>query len=117
MLGSLGWDRLFVLLVAALVVLGPERLPGAVRWVTRSLRQVRDHVNQAAAQAKTDFGPELADIRQPLATLAELRSELRDLTTAALLTDPPAPSPPAARAASTEPLGESAYPPFDPHAT
>jgi sec-independent protein translocase protein TatB len=32
MLGSLGWDRLFPLLVAALVVLGPERLPGAVRW-------------------------------------------------------------------------------------
>jgi sec-independent protein translocase protein TatB len=57
MLGSMSWDRLFMLLVAALVVLGPDRLPGAVSWATRTLGQVRDAVNGAADQAKTQFGP------------------------------------------------------------
>jgi Sec-independent protein translocase protein TatA len=89
MLGSLGRDRLFMLLVAALVVLGPERLPGAIQWATRTLRQVRDQVNRAADHARTEFGPEFADIREgirePLATLAELRSDLHDLATAPLL--------------------------------
>ena len=86
MLGSLDFDRLFLLLVAALVVLGPERLPAAIQWVSRILRQARDQINRAADHARTEFGPEFADIRddirEPLATLAELRSELHDLATA-----------------------------------
>jgi hypothetical protein len=48
MLGSVSWDQLFMVLVAALVVLRPERLPDAVRWATRTLRQVRDAVTAAA---------------------------------------------------------------------
>jgi sec-independent protein translocase protein TatB len=114
MLGSMSWDRLFMLLVAALVVLGPDRLPGAVSWATRTLGQVRDAVNGAADQAKTQFGPELAAMREPLAVLAETRAQLRDLSAAALFTDPPpSPADPAPGAASA-PL---AHPPFDPHTT
>ena len=117
--GSLSWDRLFILLVAALTVLGPERLPDAVRWATRTLRQVRDQVNRAADQAKTDFGPDLAEIRQPLATLAELRSDLRDFTTATtqhLFADAPA-SASAAAAATGGSTTDPAHPPIDPQAT
>ena len=33
--GSVGWGEMVVLLVAALVILGPERLPGAVQWTTQ----------------------------------------------------------------------------------
>ncbi|RZL74437.1 MAG: Sec-independent protein translocase TatB, partial [Rhodococcus sp. (in: high G+C Gram-positive bacteria)] len=33
MFGNIGWGEFMVLLVAALVILGPERLPGAVSWV------------------------------------------------------------------------------------
>ncbi len=103
-----------MLLVAALVVVGPERLPDAVRWATRTLRQVRDAVSGAAERAKTQFGPELAEMREPLAVLAETRAQLRDLTAAALFADPPpAPSDPGATSAPAQ----SAHPPFDPHAT
>lgn len=31
MFGSVGWGELLVLLIVGLVVLGPERLPGAIR--------------------------------------------------------------------------------------
>lgn len=63
-----------ILLVAALVILGPERLPGAVRWTTRSLRQVRDYASGATAQLRTELGPEFEDLRKPLADLNELRN-------------------------------------------
>ncbi|AOW91982.1 twin arginine-targeting protein translocase TatB [Rhodococcus sp. WMMA185] len=62
-----------VLLVAALVILGPERLPGAVTWVTKSLRQVRDYANGASQQLKDELGPEFDDLRKPLADLNQLR--------------------------------------------
>lgn len=62
-----------VLLVAALVILGPERLPGAVRWTTQSLRQVRDYASGATQQLKDDLGPEYDEIRKPLAQLNQLR--------------------------------------------
>lgn len=62
-----------ILLVAALVILGPERLPGAVRWTTRSLRQVRDYASGATSQLRDELGPEFEDLRKPLADLNELR--------------------------------------------
>jgi sec-independent protein translocase protein TatB len=70
---NLGWDHLLVLLIAALVILGPERLPGAIGWVSRGLRQFRDYMSTAAEQVKDDFGPEFEDLRQPLADLQRLR--------------------------------------------
>jgi len=48
--GNIGWGEFMILLVAALVILGPERLPGAVSWVTKSLRQVREYASGASNQ-------------------------------------------------------------------
>jgi sec-independent protein translocase protein TatB len=118
MLGSLSWDRLLILLAAALVVLGPERLPGAVRSLTRTLRQVREQVNRAADQTRAEVGPDLAEVREPLAALAELRSDLRDFTTTNLLEKPePQPVPPASARSMTHDAGRSSSPPIDPEAT
>ena len=64
---------MLVLLVAALVILGPERLPGAARWTARSLRQVRDYATGATSQLRSELGPEFDDLRKPLADLQELR--------------------------------------------
>ena len=36
-----------MLVVVGLVILGPERLPGAVNWFFTSLRQVRDYATGA----------------------------------------------------------------------
>ncbi|MBH0775892.1 Sec-independent protein translocase protein TatB [Nocardia bovistercoris] len=74
MFSNVGWSEMMILLVAALVILGPERLPGAVRWTTRSLRQVRDYASGATAQLKQDLGPEFEELRKPLADLNELRT-------------------------------------------
>ncbi|MGV9725261.1 Sec-independent protein translocase protein TatB [Nocardia beijingensis] len=73
MFSNIGWSEMVILLVAALVILGPERLPGAVRWTTRSLRQVRDYASGATSQLKEELGPEFEDLRKPLADLNQLR--------------------------------------------
>ncbi|KAF0958639.1 Sec-independent protein translocase protein TatB [Rhodococcus sp. T7] len=73
MFGNIGWGEFMVLLVAALVILGPERLPGAVSWVTKSLRQVREYASGASQQLKDELGPEFEDLRKPLADLNQLR--------------------------------------------
>ncbi|MFD4367887.1 Sec-independent protein translocase protein TatB [Rhodococcus sp. NPDC058521] len=73
MFGNIGWGEFMVLLVAALVILGPERLPGAVSWVTKSLRQVREYASGASQQLKDELGPEFDDLRKPLADLNQLR--------------------------------------------
>jgi len=71
--GNIGWGEFMVLLVAALVILGPERLPGAVTWVTKTMRQVRDYASGASQQLKDELGPEFDDLRKPLSDLNELR--------------------------------------------
>ncbi|MXW57535.1 MAG: twin-arginine translocase subunit TatB [Acidimicrobiia bacterium] len=39
--GNLGWAEIAVIVVVALVVLGPEKLPGAARQIGNVIRQVR----------------------------------------------------------------------------
>ncbi|MGB6182415.1 MAG: Sec-independent protein translocase protein TatB [Rhodococcus sp. (in: high G+C Gram-positive bacteria)] len=73
MFSNIGWGEMMVLLVAALVVLGPERLPGAITWTTRSLRQVKDYASGASQQLKDELGPDFDDLRKPLADLNQLR--------------------------------------------
>jgi sec-independent protein translocase protein TatB len=83
---NISWGEMVILLVAALVILGPERLPGAVRWTTRSLRQVRDYASGATQQLQQELGPEFDDLRKPLADLNELRQmSPRSLVTKHLL--------------------------------
>ncbi|HLS76274.1 MAG TPA: Sec-independent protein translocase protein TatB [Nocardia sp.] len=86
MFSNIGWGEMMILLVAALVILGPERLPGAVRWTTQSLRQIRDYASGATAQLKQELGPEFDELRKPLADLNELRTMTpRSLVTKHLL--------------------------------
>ncbi|MDG3012512.1 Sec-independent protein translocase subunit TatB [Rhodococcus sp. D2-41] len=73
MFGNIGWGEFGILIIAALVILGPERLPGAMSWVSKSLRQVRDYAAGAQQQLKDELGPEFDDLRKPLADLQQLR--------------------------------------------
>src|SRR5271155_2324233 len=59
MFANVGWGEMLVLVVVGLVVLGPERLPGAIRWTATALRQA--------------IGPDFDDLRQPLSELQKLR--------------------------------------------
>ena len=40
-MGNLGWAEIAVIVVVALVVLGPEKLPGAARQIGNVIRQLR----------------------------------------------------------------------------
>ncbi len=73
MFGNIGWGELVILLVAALVILGPDRLPGAITWVTKSIRQVKEYASGASQQLKDELGTDFEDLRKPLADLNQLR--------------------------------------------
>ena len=73
MFANVGWGEMLVLVVAGLVILGPERLPGAIRWTTGALRQARDYISGATNQLREDLGPEFDDLREPLGELSKLR--------------------------------------------
>lgn len=73
MFANIGWGEMLVLVVVGLVVLGPERLPGAIRWSADALRQVRDLLTGMTAQLREDIGPEFDELREPLSELQKLR--------------------------------------------
>jgi sec-independent protein translocase protein TatB len=70
---NIGWGEMLVLVIAGLVILGPERLPGAIRWTSGALRQARDYISGATTQLREDLGPEFEDLREPLSELQKLR--------------------------------------------
>ncbi|MGV0793384.1 Sec-independent protein translocase protein TatB [Mycolicibacterium sp. XJ1819] len=73
MFSNVGWGEMLILVIAGLVILGPERLPGAIRWTSNALRQARDYLSGATSQLRDDLGPEFDDLRQPLSELNKLR--------------------------------------------
>jgi sec-independent protein translocase protein TatB len=131
MFGNVGWGEMLVLVVAGLVILGPERLPGAIRWTSNALRQARDYISGATSQLREDLGPEFEDLRQPLSEL----NKLRGMTPRAALTkhlldgddsiftgkfDSTQQSPPPPVASTPPPMtapGQPATTPFDSDAT
>ena len=62
MFENLGWGEIAVLLVLALFVFGPERLPGLAADAGRNLRKVRLYVKGMTEDLKTELGPELGDV-------------------------------------------------------
>jgi sec-independent protein translocase protein TatB len=73
MFANLGWGEMLLLVIIGLVVLGPERLPGAIRWTSSTVKQARDYISGATSQLRDDLGPEFEDLRQPLSELQKLR--------------------------------------------
>jgi sec-independent protein translocase protein TatB len=70
---NLGWGEILLLVIVGLVVLGPERLPGAIRWTAGAVRQAREYVTGATSQLRDDFGADFDDLREPLSELQKLR--------------------------------------------
>lgn len=73
MFSNVGWGEMLVLVVVGLVILGPERLPGAIRWTATTLRQTRDYLSGMTSQLREEMGPEFNDLREPLSELQKLR--------------------------------------------
>jgi sec-independent protein translocase protein TatB len=116
---DLSIEKLLILAVVALFVLGPERLPTAATWLARTLRQIKTYATEANEKIRNELGPEFDEVRAPL---DDLRSDLAGLRTwrgprAPLMhhlpDDPITPH----RYPPPPPLTAGKRPPFDPDAT
>lgn len=61
MFGITSW-KFLILLVAAMVLIGPERLPEYVAKMRTYIRQARDMANGAKGNLKDQLGPDFEDI-------------------------------------------------------
>jgi sec-independent protein translocase protein TatB len=69
---NVGGQEFLVILLLALLVLGPERLPGAIRTVGRIVGELR--------RISGGFQSELRDaLAEPLASVQEIRSSVQDV--------------------------------------
>lgn len=81
---GLSWDQIILILLAGLFLLGPERIPTAIKWLMDSLRKVRTFAAGAQSEMRSQLGPELDELRRQIAELQSLKElkelrELRDL--------------------------------------
>lgn len=84
MFSSIGWGEIMVLLIVALFIFGPDRLPSIARDAAGAMQKVRGFVTGARAQIREELGDEFADI--------DLRSlNPREFVRRQLLDDDPPP--------------------------
>lgn len=62
MFGGLGWPETAVLLLLALFVFGPDRLPGIAQDAGRTLRKIRTYLKGMGDDLKAELGPEVGDL-------------------------------------------------------
>lgn len=125
---NLDWSEILVLLVLAVIIFGPEKLPDLARKAGRLVRYLRTIANDATGRLQAELGPELADLdlRNPRAMVTKhlldpVQSEL-DPMAAELASLKAGLSPaaaqdggsPAARPEAEQPVSTVA---FDPEAT
>jgi sec-independent protein translocase protein TatB len=106
---DIGLAEIVVILVVAVFVFGPEKLPDLARQAGRFLRQLRTYADAARDDLRRELGPEYADL------------ELRDLDPRTIVRkhileamdeedEPPL-------RAGLRPLAEGEVPPYDVEAT
>ncbi|WKD59502.1 Sec-independent protein translocase protein TatB [Corynebacterium caspium] len=74
MFQSIGWGELFVVLVIAVIVIGPEKLPGVIEDIRAAIYAARKAIKSAKAELNGEFGAEFEEFRAPLAEVAKLRA-------------------------------------------
>ena len=61
-LNNIGLPELLVIALVGLLVFGPDRLPKAIRDLSRMLRELRTMARGAASDLRAELGPEMADL-------------------------------------------------------
>ncbi len=105
---GIGVPEMMVILVVALLVFGPDRLPEFARQAGRLVRQVRTMTQTARDDIRKELGPEYADFEL---TDLDPRKAIRKHILEAWEEPDDAPSPKA------PPLAEGEMPPYDYDAT
>ena len=108
---GVGLPEMAVIIVIAIIVFGPDRLPDFARQAGRMLRQLRDFSQAARDDIRKELGPEFADFEL---TDLDPRQAVRKYMSDVMDTDPGATVPvrPGQR-----PLEAGERPPYDPDAT
>jgi sec-independent protein translocase protein TatB len=106
---GIGLPELMVILVVAVVVFGPDRLPDLARQAGRFVRQMRTLARTAQDQLREELGPEYADLK--LADLDPRQAIRKHILEAMDDDEPEQPVPPA------DLLPRDERPPFDTDAT
>ncbi len=75
---GLGWGEILIILAVGVFVLGPERIPVAVRWFTTTLTKVRGMAANAQSDLAREIGPELDELRRQVSDLQSMK-EFQDL--------------------------------------
>ncbi len=113
---GVGLPELVVILVVALVVLGPDKLPEFARQSGRMIRQLRRLSQQARDDIRSELGPEYSDFE--LTDLDPRRAIRKHILEAWDDADQPTNgSSPSGGRPSTRPLADGELPPYDPDAT
>jgi len=87
---ELSVEKIVVLGLVALFVLGPERLPAAAQWLGKTVRQVKDYATGAREHLRDELGPEFEQFRGPLEDLRSVRDlDPRRAVRRDLFSDPP----------------------------
>lgn len=104
---GLGWMEIGAILVVAMLLFGPDRLPGLARQAAQFVKVVRQMADSAKAELRDELGEEFKDVN-----LRDLdpRTAVRDV----MFSPPPPPTPAVPRQRALRP-GE--VPPFDTEAT
>lgn len=104
---GLGWMEIGTILVVAMLLFGPERLPGLARQAAQFIKVVRRMADDAKSELTKELGDEFKDVN-----LRDLdpRTAVREV----MFSAPPPPMPAAPRQRVLRP-GE--VPPFDTEST
>jgi sec-independent protein translocase protein TatB len=111
---SIGWGEIVVLLLAALFIFGPERLPHMAKDAATGLRKVRTAITGVRQQVNESLGDDLPELRD-----LDLRKyHPRTFIRSQLFEDEPAAAPARpAKMAAARPRDHGTPPPFDLDAT
>lgn len=71
MFSSIGWIEVVTLLIVALIVVGPERLPGLIEDIRAAVFAARRAINNAKKELNGEFGSEFDELRRPLEQVSE----------------------------------------------
>ncbi len=110
---GIGLPELMVIIVVAVIVFGPDRLPDFARQAGRLVRQVRQFTQAARDDIRSELGPEFADFE--ITDLDPRRAVRKYIEDAWDETDDDADDEPVP--VGQLPLGDGELPPYDSDAT
>jgi sec-independent protein translocase protein TatB len=107
---GIGLPELMVIIVVAVIVFGPDRLPEFARQAGRLVRQIRQFTNAARDDIRNELGPEFADFElTDLDPRRAMRKYIQDAWDETADAEPARPG--------QRPLTEGELPPYDSDAT